>query len=87
MNGDVAAALGAHQITVNTIAPGHFATETNTELVENDLIGQYLQVRTSLGRWGRPDEIAGAAVFLASNAASYITGQTITLDGGLTAHL
>ena len=57
------------------------------ELVDNELIDQYLQIRTSLGRWGRPEEIAGAAVFLASDGASYITGQTITVDGGLTAHL
>jgi gluconate 5-dehydrogenase len=47
----------------------------------------YLQVRTSLSRWGSPEEIAGAAVFVASEAASYVTGQTIIVDGGLSAHL
>jgi gluconate 5-dehydrogenase len=83
----LAAALGPHQITVNSIAPGHFATETNETLVANADLGQWLARRTSLGRWGRPEEIAGAAVFLASEAASYVTGQTIVVDGGLTAHV
>ena len=83
----LAAALGPHQITVNSIAPGHFATETNEALVANTDLGQWLARRTSLGRWGRPEEIAGAAVFLASEAASYVTGQTIVVDGGLTAHV
>jgi len=83
----LAASLGPHQITVNAVAPGNFATETNSELVANDWYREYLQVRTSLGRWGRPEEIAGAAVYLASDAASYVTGQTIVVDGGLTAHL
>ena len=82
-----AAALGPHAITVNTLAPGNFATETNRELVENEQYRGYLQLRASIGRWGRPEEITGAAVFLASDAASYLTGQTITVDGGLTKHL
>ncbi|MBY0283982.1 MAG: SDR family oxidoreductase [Sphingomonas sp.] len=82
----LAADFGPDGITVNSIAPGFFATETNAEVAADPLIGDWLARRTSLGRWGRPEEVAGAAVFLASDAASYITGQTITVDGGFLAH-
>lgn len=82
----LAADFGPDGITVNSIAPGFFATETNAEVVADPVIGDWLARRTSLGRWGRPEEIAGAAVFLASDAASYVTGQTITVDGGFLAH-
>lgn len=82
----LAAELGPHNITVNAIAPGYFATEANAEMVKDKKTQSWLEERTSLGRWGRPDELAGAAVFLASDAASYITGQTITVDGGMSAH-
>jgi gluconate 5-dehydrogenase len=71
---------------VNGIAPGYFATETNTNMVANADVADWLQKRTSLGRWGLPQEIAGAALFLASPAASYITGQILAVDGGYTAH-
>jgi len=82
----LAAELGEHNITVNAIAPGFFATEANKAMVEDKNIANFLKTRTSLQRWGRPDEIAGACVFLASNAASYVTGQILTVDGGLRAH-
>lgn len=82
----LAAELGAHGITVNAVAPGFFATEANAAMVADPGIADWLARRTSLGRWGRPEEIAGAAVFLASDAASYVTGQTITVDGGYLAH-
>lgn len=82
----LAAALGPKLITVNAIAPGSFATETNQALVDDAEFRRWLSLRTSLGRMGRPEEIAGAAVFLASDAATYITGQTITVDGGFTTH-
>ena len=82
----LAAELGPAGITVNAIAPGFFATEANAELVADPETAAWLKRRTSLGRWGSPNELAGAAVFLASPAAAYITGQIIAVDGGYLAH-
>ena len=82
----LAAELGPHGITANAIAPGYFATEANAQMVGDKAVGAWLEKRTSLGRWGNPSEIAGAAVFLASDEASYITGQTLAIDGGYLAH-
>jgi gluconate 5-dehydrogenase len=81
----LAAELGPHNITANAIAPGFFATETNAAMVANPEVTQWVERRTPLKRWGRPDEIAGAAVFLASDAASYVSGHVLTVDGGATA--
>ncbi|MBN4046564.1 SDR family oxidoreductase [bacterium AH-315-P15] len=82
----LSAELGPRGITVNAIAPGYFATDTNAEMVTDKSIAEWLEQRTSLGRWGKPSEVVGLAVFLASPAASYITGQIIAVDGGFTAH-
>ena len=83
----LAAELGSDRITVNAVAPGYFATEANEEMAADPAIAAWLAGRTSLGRWGRPEEIAGAAVFLCSDASSFITGQTLCVDGGHVGHM
>ncbi len=82
-------ALGAAGVTVNDIVPGTFATETNAGMVRigQDDPGRDAARFSSLGRWGRPPEIAGAALLLASDAGAYITGQAIVVDGGLSARI
>lgn len=81
-----AAEFGPHGVTVNAIAPGFFATETNAAMVDNADVTAFVRTRASLQRWGRPQEIAGPAVFLCSEAASYVTGHVLFVDGGMTAH-
>lgn len=82
----LAAELGRFGITVNSVAPGYFATEANEAMVADPDVTAHLKRRTSLGRWGEPHEIAGAVAFLASTDASYITGQSIAVDGGYLSH-
>lgn len=81
----LAAELGPDGITVNAVAPGYFATDANKTMAEDPDIAAWLAQRTSLGRWGTPAEIAGAARFLVSDAAGYVTGQVIAVDGGFLA--
>lgn len=79
----MAAELGSKGITVNAIGPGFFATEMNTALLQNPEFTAWVERRTPIGRWAQPKEIAGAAVFLASDAASYVNGHLLMVDGGL----
>jgi gluconate 5-dehydrogenase len=79
----LATELGPSGIRVNAIAPGYFVTEMNRALIEDQAFDAWVKDRTPLRRWGDPAELAGIAVFLASDGASYITGQTIFVDGGM----
>ena len=74
-----------HSINVNAIAPGVFRTDLNAGLLDGTERGRELLIRTPMGRFGQLDEVVGAAVLLASDAASFITGQCITVDGGFLA--
>ena len=81
---NLAVEYGAHNITVNCIAPGLIKTDFAKALWENPDMMRALETSTPLRRIGEPDEIAGAAVFLASAAGCYMTGQTMVVDGGVT---
>jgi NAD(P)-dependent dehydrogenase (short-subunit alcohol dehydrogenase family) len=72
-------------ITVNAIAPGVFRTELNAQLLDSTPRGQELLMRTPMGRFGKTEELVGAAIYLASDAASFVTGQTLVVDGGFLA--
>ena len=72
-------------VVVNAIAPGVFRTALNAELLDSTPRGQELLMRTPMGRFGKTDEVVGAAVFLASEAASFVSGQTLAVDGGFLA--
>ncbi len=76
-----------HGIRVNAIAPGYFATEMTRPLQENPELDAWVKRRAPLGRWGQPEELVGAAVFLASEASSYVTGHILFVDGGWLANL
>jgi gluconate 5-dehydrogenase len=78
----LAVELAPHNIQVNGIAPGFFRTEMNAPLVADAEFSAWVARRTPAGRWGEPAEIAGAAVFLASPAADYVTGHLLAVDGG-----
>lgn len=79
--------FGPSGIRVNAIAPGFIATEANATLAADPEIAAFLRARAALPRWGRPEEIAAAALFLASPAASYITGHVLVVDGGLSVRM
>lgn len=80
----LAAELGASGVTSNALSPGFFATETNAQLIASPM-GERQRQRCPLKRWAEPPEIAGAAIFLASPAASYVNGHTLIVDGGVSA--
>lgn len=75
----------AHGIQANAIGPGYIATEMNRALLDDPKFDAWVRGRTPSGRWGRPEDLAGTAVFLASPASDYVNGQMIYVDGGLLA--
>ena len=74
-------------ITTNAIAPGFVATEFNSHLVDEPSIKEFVKTRIPAKRWARPEEVANAAVFLASDGASYVNGHVLTVDAGLSTNL
>ncbi|SMP18503.1 SDR family oxidoreductase [Shimia sagamensis] len=82
----LAAELGTDGINVNAVAPGFFKTEPNAAAAEDPALLEKLQNATALKRWGNPEELAPTILFLASAAASYVTGQVWAVDGGYTSH-
>ncbi len=77
----LAVELAPHNITVNAIAPGYFATEMNTALINDEKFNAWVCGRTPAARWGEPGEIGPAAVFLASDEASFVNGHVLVVDG------
>ena len=73
-----------HGLQVNGIGPGYFATPMNQALVDDAAFSDWLCKRTPAGRWGRVEELGGAVVFLASEASSFVNGQILYVDGGMT---
>jgi gluconate 5-dehydrogenase len=82
---ELAVELAPHNITANAIAPGYFATELNTPLVQNEEFNSWICKRTPAGRWGSVDDVGAAAVFLASDEAAFVNGHVLAVDGGFSA--
>ena len=72
-------------VTVNAIAPGVFRTDINAKLLDSTARGQELLMRTPMGRFGKTEELVGAAIYLASDASSFVTGEVLVVDGGFLA--
>ncbi|RWR01023.1 gluconate 5-dehydrogenase [[Pantoea] beijingensis] len=75
--------LARHNIQINGIAPGYFKTEMTQALVDDEAFNAWLTKRTPAARWGNPEELIGAAVFLASKAADFVNGHLLFVDGGM----
>ena len=83
----MATELGPHGITVNAIAPGYVVTDLTKPLHGDPAFFESVREKTPAGRWGEPEDIGWAALYLASDAASYVNGHVLTIDGGLTISL
>ena len=84
---NIASEYGAYGIQCNGIGPGYFKTELNEKLYKDETFSGWLTNRTPSRRWGEVDELAGAAVFLASDASTFVNGHILYVDGGVTATL
>ena len=78
----MAAEWARHNIQANAIGPGYILTEMNRALIDNPEFDAWVKASNPAGRWGKPEELAGTAVYLASNASNYVNGQIIYIDGG-----
>jgi len=85
MTRGMCAELGPMGLQVNCVSPGYFETELTEALVNDDEFSAWVSDRTPAGRWGKVEELGGAVVFLLSDAASFVNGQTLYVDGGMTA--
>ena len=83
----MAAEWAEHGIQANAIGPGYMLTDMNQVLVKNETFNAWVKSRTPARRWGRPEELVGAAIFLSSAASDYVNGQIIYVDGGILAVL
>ncbi len=83
----LAVELGPKGVTCNAVSPGYIDTELNAPLIADEVFDRMVRERTPAGRWGRVDEIAAAVVFLCSDAAGYVNGISLLVDGGMTAAL
>ncbi|GEK20526.1 SDR family oxidoreductase [Cellulomonas xylanilytica] len=81
----MAADLASSGVQVNAISPGYFATEMNRALVEDEAFDAWVVQRTPARRWGRAEELVGTLLYLCSDASSFVSGQNIFVDGGMTA--
>ncbi len=79
--------MAGKNVTVNALAPGMIASPLNRDFAEDQVLGEAWNAENLAGRWGQPEDVAGAAAFLASDDAGFITGETITVDGGSIAAL
>ncbi len=79
----IAVELAPHGITVNNIAPGAIYTPIDADIEANPNLEKQLMAEIPLGRWGKPEEVAALAIYLASDAAAYVTGSTYVIDGGM----
>jgi gluconate 5-dehydrogenase len=85
MTQGLAAELGKHNIQVNAIGPGYIITELNQALIADETFSNWVKSRAPAGRWAETKELAGAAIFLSSEASNYVSGHLLMVDGGLTA--